>query len=90
MIVVGEKLGMNLWIGQLACCGSGRMPFFSGIVDLFNSVNDFVKGCHVRRLLVGRVRVAYMDWHEKRTCHVYQVSPAGCTLIRSIMTLRYE
>jgi hypothetical protein len=23
-------------------------PFFLGAVDLFNSVDDFVKGCHVR------------------------------------------
>jgi hypothetical protein len=44
MVVLGEKLGMDLWIGQLACCGLGQEPFFSGAVALFIAVDDFAKG----------------------------------------------
>jgi hypothetical protein len=28
------------------CCGLGRDPFFSRAVDLFKSVDDYVKGCY--------------------------------------------
>jgi hypothetical protein len=41
----GEKLGMNLWIGQPSCCGLCREPFFSGAVALLNSVDDYAKDC---------------------------------------------
>jgi hypothetical protein len=47
MAVMGEKLGMEPRISQLVCCGLGREPFFYGAVDPFNSVDDFMKGCHV-------------------------------------------
>jgi hypothetical protein len=40
-----------------------------------------VKGCHVRKLPTESVRVTYIDPRKKRTCHMYQVSPIGCTLI---------
>jgi hypothetical protein len=90
MAIVGEKLGTNLQISQLACCGLGQEPFFLVAVNSFNSVDDFMKGCHVQELPVGSVRVAYMDWHGKRMCHVYQVSPVECTSIQIIATLRYE
>jgi hypothetical protein len=49
-----------------------------------------VKGCHVWGLSTESVRVAYVDWRKKRTWHVYQVSPTGCTLIRIIATLKHE
>jgi hypothetical protein len=75
MTVVEEKLGMDQRIGQSVCCGLGRKPFFSGAVALSNTVDDFIKGCHVRGLLAKSVRVVYVDWYRKRTCHVYQVSP---------------
>jgi hypothetical protein len=61
MAIVGEKLGMNLQISQPACCGLVQEPFFLIAVSSFNSVDDFMKGCHVRELPVGSVRVAYMD-----------------------------
>jgi hypothetical protein len=48
--VMGEKLGMDPRIGQLACCGSRQEPFYLGAVDLFNAVDDYIKGCHVRGL----------------------------------------
>jgi hypothetical protein len=35
-------------------------------------------------------RVVYVDWHEKCMYHVYQVCPTSYTLIRIIVTLRYE
>jgi hypothetical protein len=44
----------------------------------------------MRELLVESVRVAYVDWREKRMCHVYQVSPIECTSIQITATLRYE
>jgi hypothetical protein len=42
----GEKLGMDPRIGQLSYCGLCREPFFSGAVDLLNSVDDNAKGCY--------------------------------------------
>jgi hypothetical protein len=47
LAVVGEKLGTDPWIGQLACCGLCREPFFSGVVDLFKSVDDCAKDCYM-------------------------------------------
>jgi hypothetical protein len=41
--VLGEKLGTDLWIGQLACYGLCQEPFFSGAVALLNSINDYTK-----------------------------------------------
>jgi hypothetical protein len=46
-----------------------------------DSVDDCTKGCHIRGLPTGSVRVAYVNYREKRKCRVYQVSPTGCTLI---------
>jgi hypothetical protein len=40
MAIVGERVGMDSRIGQPACCGSGKEPFFSGAVDPFNAVDD--------------------------------------------------
>jgi hypothetical protein len=40
MTVVGEKLGTDPRIGQSACYGLGWEPFFSGAVDLLNSIDD--------------------------------------------------
>jgi hypothetical protein len=71
MVVIGGKLGMDPQIGQPLCYGLGWEPFFSGVVDPFNPVDDFTKGYHVRGLSVGSICVAYMDWRGKRTCHVY-------------------
>jgi hypothetical protein len=48
--VMGEKLSMNPWIGQPECCGLGREPFFSGAVALSNTIDDSMKGCHIRGL----------------------------------------
>jgi hypothetical protein len=55
MAVVGEKLGMDPQIGQPVCGELGSEPFFSGAVDPFNVVNDFVKGYHIRGLPIGNI-----------------------------------
>jgi hypothetical protein len=47
MAVLREKLGTDLWIGQLSCCGLGREPFFSGAVALSIFVDDFIKVCYM-------------------------------------------
>jgi hypothetical protein len=46
MIVVGEKLGTDLRIRQSSSCGLCQESFFSGAVDMYKSVDDFVKGCY--------------------------------------------
>jgi hypothetical protein len=38
-------------------------------------------------LLVGSIHVAYVNWHENRVCHVYQVSPVGCTSYEPFVVL---
>jgi hypothetical protein len=65
-----EKLGMDPWIGQPACCGLCQEPFFSGAVALTIVVDDFSKGCHVQGLPAGSISRAYVDWRGKRTYHV--------------------
>jgi hypothetical protein len=42
----GEKMGMDLWIDQLTCCGLCQELFFLGAMTLVNSVDDYVKGCY--------------------------------------------
>jgi hypothetical protein len=42
----GEKLGMDLRIGQPLCCGLCRESFFSGAMALCIAVDDFAKGCY--------------------------------------------
>jgi hypothetical protein len=44
LAILGEKLSTNPRTGQPACCGLVREPFFSGAVNLFKSVDYYVKG----------------------------------------------
>jgi hypothetical protein len=44
LAVMGEKLSTDSWIGQSACCGLCREPFFSRAVDPFKSVDDRANG----------------------------------------------
>ncbi len=85
-----EKLGTDPQIDRPTCWRLCREPFFSGAVALSNIVDDLMKGCHVRGLLAGSIRVVYRDWREKHTWCVYQISPVGCTTIQIFVTLRYE
>jgi hypothetical protein len=47
LTVMEEKLGTDLQTDQLSCCGLGREPFFSRVVDMFKSVDDYMKDCYV-------------------------------------------
>jgi hypothetical protein len=75
LVGLGEKLGTDPWIGQLACCGLCWEPCFSGAVGSIQIYWWLMKGCHIRGLPVGSVRRVYADWHGKRTCHVDRVFP---------------
>jgi hypothetical protein len=66
---------VDLWIGQLVCWGLCREPFFSGAVWSVQRCWWLAKGCHIRKLPVESVRVAYMDWRWKQICHVYRTFP---------------
>jgi hypothetical protein len=48
-------LGRDPQIGQSMCWDIVGSLFFSGAVDLFNTVDDSIKGYHVRRLLIGSI-----------------------------------
>jgi hypothetical protein len=61
MTMLGEKLGMDLWIGQSLCCGLGWEPFFSWAVVLLNSVNDYTKGYYVQTAWDMYGREPYKD-----------------------------
>jgi hypothetical protein len=43
LAVVGDKLCTDPRIRWPSCCGLCRVPFFSGAVDLFKSVDDCMK-----------------------------------------------
>jgi hypothetical protein len=81
---------MALQIGQPSCCGSGRESFFSGAVDLFNSVDDYAKGCYTRTARDTYGRNAIRGLSAGCVWRVDQVFPAGCTSIQIIVTLGYE
>jgi hypothetical protein len=61
MTIMGEKLGVDPWIGQPSRCGSGREPFFLGAVDLFNSVDNYAKGCYAQTVWDTYGREPYED-----------------------------
>jgi hypothetical protein len=46
MVVLGEKLGTDLRISQSTWCGLCWEPFFSGVVALLHSVDDYMKDCY--------------------------------------------
>jgi hypothetical protein len=85
---LGEKLGTDPRIGQPACCGLYREPFFSGAVALSITVDDFV--CQVHGLPTGSI--AGHTWTDAGSVRVMliRVSPIGCTSIRITTTFRYE
>jgi hypothetical protein len=57
LAVVGEKLGMDSWIRWPSCCGLCREPFFSGVVDLFKSVDDYtICGPREIRMVMDHIR----------------------------------
>jgi hypothetical protein len=62
LAAVGEKLGTDPWIGPPACCGLYQKPFLSGAVDLFKSVDDYMKGCYMWTTWDTYGRRPYADW----------------------------
>jgi hypothetical protein len=47
LVGLAEKLGTDPQIGQPACFGLCREPFFSRVVALLNFVDDYVKGYYM-------------------------------------------
>jgi hypothetical protein len=88
MVVFVEKLRRVPRATQLGEVESGAI--FLGSSESVQLCWVSVKGCHVRGLPVESIRVVYVDQCNKHLCHVYQVSPTGCTSIRIATTLRYE
>jgi hypothetical protein len=89
MIVLGEKLRRVSQTTQLVWEVESEALFLKSSESV-QLCWVSMKGYHIQKLLVENVRVVYMNWHKKRTYHVYQVSPAGCTSIRIVTTLEYE
>jgi hypothetical protein len=73
LVGLGEKLGMDPWIGQPACCGLCQEPFFLGAVGSIQIYQRLVKGCDVWGLPTEDICRAYVDWHGKRMCRVDRV-----------------
>jgi hypothetical protein len=59
---MGEELGTDSRTGQPTCCGLGREPFFLGAVDLFKSIDDYVKGWYVLTAWDTYLLEPYADW----------------------------
>jgi hypothetical protein len=89
-VVVGEKLSTNPQISQSTCRGLCREPFLSGVVDLFKSVHDCVKGCYIWTTWDTYSRGSYADRAWKECDVLVGFSLTGCTSIRITATLRYE
>jgi hypothetical protein len=64
--------------------------FFSGVVTLLNSVDDYMKGCYMWTTWDTYGLGPYMGWAWKSCGVLVGFSPAGCTSIRITVTLRYE
>jgi hypothetical protein len=86
----GEKLGMDPWISQPSCCGLCWEPFFSGTVALSIVVDNFMKGYYTWTMWDTYGQWPYVDWTWKVCGVLVRFSPAGCTLIRIPVTLRYD
>jgi hypothetical protein len=60
--ILGEKLSTDPQIGQPACCGLCRAPFFMGAVALSAAIDDFMKGCYVLTAWDTYGLWPYADW----------------------------
>jgi hypothetical protein len=81
---------MDPRIGQSLCCGLCQEPFFLGTVDLFNSIDDFVKGCYMWTTGDTYNRGTYADRAWKACVVLVGFFTAGCTSIQITTTLEYE
>jgi hypothetical protein len=64
---------VDLWISQPTCCGLCCEPFLSRAVGSIQWCWWLAKVCHVRGLLEESIRLAYVDYRGRCTCHVYQI-----------------
>jgi hypothetical protein len=62
LAVVGEKLSTNPQIRHPSNCGLCQESFFSGAVDLYKSVDDFIKGCYALTMGDTYGLEPYADW----------------------------
>jgi hypothetical protein len=90
MVIVGAKLGTDPWINQPLCYELCREPFFSGAVNLFKSVDDYMKGCYMWTAWDTYGRGPYVDREWKACGVLVGFSLAWCTSIRITVTLGYE
>jgi hypothetical protein len=86
----GEKLDTDPRIGQPSCCGLGQEPFFSGIVALSITIDDFMKCCYMWTAWDTYGRGPYVDQAWKVCDVLVRFAPAGCTSIQITTTLGYE
>jgi hypothetical protein len=75
---LGEKLGTDPRIGQLACYALCREPFFLRSSGIYPNLSALRKRLPRTGTAAGSVRRAYVDWSGKHTCQVGGFSPAGC------------
>jgi hypothetical protein len=90
LVVVGEKMSMDSRIWRSSSYGLCQEPFFSGVVDLHKSVEDFMKGCYAVTAWDTYGLRPYADWAWNVCGVLVRFSPAWCTLIQITMTLGYE
>jgi hypothetical protein len=90
LAIVGEKLGTDLRIRRSSSCELCQEPFFSGVVDLYKSVDDFTKVCYTLTVWDTYCLGPYADWVWDACDVSVGLSPTVCTLIRITVTLKYE
>jgi hypothetical protein len=90
LAIVGEKLVTDPRIGWPSCCELCREPFFSGVVDLFKSIDECMKGCYMWIAWDTYGHRPYTDWAWKTCGVLVGFFPVGCTSIRITVTLGYE
>jgi hypothetical protein len=85
-----EKLGTDPWLSQSTWYGLCRKLFFSGAVVMFNSIDDYVKGCYKLTTWDTYGLGPYADWAWDACGMLVGFSHVGCTSIRIAASLWYE
>jgi hypothetical protein len=87
LVGLGEKLGIDLWIGRPACWGLCREPFFSGAVGSVQIYRWLAKGCYALSTWDTYGLGPYAEWAWDACGMLVGFSPSRCTSIRIAMTL---